>query len=33
MVWRGWKGTSTSSPATSMPRFEHHLTTLVRFGD
>jgi hypothetical protein len=33
IVWRAWKGTSTSSLATTMTTFEHHWTTVVTFGD
>jgi hypothetical protein len=33
MVSRAWRLTSVSSMASTLTRYEHHLTTLVSFGD
>jgi hypothetical protein len=33
MVWRAWRPTSTSSRAHTITRFQHHLVTLVSFGE
>jgi hypothetical protein len=33
MVWRAWRWTSASSLASTITKFEHHLTSLVSFGD
>jgi hypothetical protein len=33
MVWRIWRWTSTSSPASTITRFDHDWPTPVSFGD
>jgi hypothetical protein len=33
LIWRAWWWTSTSSLASTITRSEHHLSTMVSFGD